>query len=184
MLLRHLNAVALRRVLALLGSLVAGVPAVADKPGASATAPHRHGAAQLLLERSNGSLEAELRVPAVDLLGFERRPASAEQRQRLQQGVAHLRAGVQLLGLPAAAACVQQTVRIDSPLLAFYDNRDRERPPPDRPYAAEHADLRARYHFVCAAPAALDDWRPAATHHVAERLQLEVHNVLRQGEGF
>lgn len=157
--LRRAPALALLAVLALPG--LAGAHAeVHDHAlpgdGTETHGPHEHGAATLALVLEGETLVVELLTPAVNLLGFEHLPESDAERTALQAAVATLQRGGELLGLPAAAQCRQQSAQIESPLLAVYDNRDRQRPA-DAPVAAAgaHADVEISYRFGCAAPAAL-----------------------------
>jgi hypothetical protein len=140
--------------LALLAALA--WPGLAGAHGEGAHGPHEHGAATLALVLEGETLVVELLTPAANLLGFERLPANEAERAALQAAVATLQRGGELLGLPAAAQCRQQSTQIESPLLAVYDNRDRQRPD-EAPVAAAgaHADFDISYRFGCAVPGAL-----------------------------
>lgn len=135
-----------------------------DGHGAVSHGPHEHGVATLSLVLEGEELAVELLTPAVNLLGFEHRPQSDAERTALQAAAAQLQRGGALLGLTPAARCQQQSVQIDSPLMAVYDNRDRQRaiqeagaagevPPAEQ--ADVHADFVVSYRFRCAAPTAL-----------------------------
>lgn len=126
-----------------------------------------HTEATLALQQTGQQLSVELYLPAYSALGFDHRPASTAEREQLQTAVHQLRNGSTLLGLPAAASCVQRTVRIESPLLAVYDDRDRQRPagtaPPTK--TSGSTTFHVRYRFDCSAPAAGHPLAPQLLQH-------------------
>jgi hypothetical protein len=156
------------------------VPALAAALlGCQTAREHSEAAATLWLTLQGTELQAELVVPARAVLGFDHRPESAEERARLQEVVQTLRAGEELVGPAPAARCEQQTMRVQSPLLVVYDNRDRQRPAgaaPPSPTAVA-PDFRALYVFECSNVAALDRLTPALLDHFP---QLSGLNVLWQ----
>lgn len=117
-------------LLALCASSVAPVAAAAGK--------HVHGEALVNIAVEGELLVLEVQAPAVDVLGFERRPTTDAQREAVTQAEAWFASGRRMLGVPPSAACRLQTVDFQGPKLG-----------------SGHADYRARYTFRCAAPAAL-----------------------------
>jgi hypothetical protein len=105
---------------------------------ALAAGKHVHGEVMVNLAVEANTLVLEWQAPAVDVLGFERRPNNDAQRQAVAAADAWFGSGRNMLGVPPAAACRLQNVEYEPPKLG-----------------SGHADYRARYTFGCAAPQAL-----------------------------
>jgi hypothetical protein len=67
-----------------------------------AEAPHSHGVANLDVALDGRALTLELRAPAEDVLGFERKPATGKERAALEAAIAYLKGGRGFV--PAAGA--------------------------------------------------------------------------------
>lgn len=107
-------------------------------------AAHHHGVGHLDLVLDGNELVIELLVPAEDLLGFEQAPRTPGQRAQLAKLHDQLQQPDTLFALPPAARCSLTSAELNSSLFA-------QDAPATGDVHHEHADIRARYHFSCAA---------------------------------
>ncbi len=91
--------------------------AVADEYGASTDA-HVHGEASLQLGLEGRELFMELTSPAMNFLGFERLPASDEERARAAELKQRLQQADAVLAIPAAAGCRLTAVEVEGEVFA------------------------------------------------------------------
>lgn len=121
------------------------VPAL-GQPAAHA---HVHGKARLDVAIDSGSITLALDSPLESLLGFERAPRSATERERVQALVSALRAGT-AFRIDPAAGCRLRTVTLESTPLGLG---------PAAPGSStssgmeDHADLDGSFEFACNAAA-------------------------------
>lgn len=108
-----------------------------------AAAAHVHGHATLDVAVDGAEVTIELDTPADNLLGFERAPRSAADKQQAGKVLAQLGQSAQLFRLNPEAQCSATTPVIEAPLLI------------GRPVSGEHNDIAASYTYRCAKPAAL-----------------------------
>jgi hypothetical protein len=100
---------------------------------------HEHGSTALGIAVEGQSLVIEIDGPAANFVGFERKPASGQEKQELARVLNVLRDGATLFLMPAGAQCRLQSAAVS---------------PPE--YGADgHADLEAFWEFRCGSPAAL-----------------------------
>lgn len=111
--------------------------------GAVAAAPHEHGVGALDAAVDGSTLVIELRLPAQDVVGFERAPRTDAERARME----HVRA--------ALAAPGRFTPNAEARCRAAGEPAV-EMPVFGRKSGDEHADFAATYRFECAHPAALN----------------------------
>jgi len=119
--------------------LLTGLVAIA----ARAEPAHVHGLVTLDLVVEPRSLSLQLVLPQDSLLGHERRPRSAAERQAAAAALQRLHGGAALFGLDAAAGCRPGPAEVEAPQL----QAGPAAAPPDG--AAPHADVEARYPFDC-----------------------------------
>ncbi len=82
-----------------------------------AAEPHVHGAGTLQLVLEGGSLNVELRLPAMDVVGFEHAPREAKHKDAVKKAVALLKDSRKVLVPPAAAQCTAAPGAVESELL-------------------------------------------------------------------
>lgn len=104
-------------------------------------AAHVHGEGRLTLAIEGGHVEITLDSPAESIIGFEHAPENDKEKAQLTQAIAHLRAPETLFRFDAAAQCVPQQTKVESP----FDNKDAGEHP-------KHADVEAEYTFECLHP--------------------------------
>ena len=108
--------------------------------GAAAAAPHEHGVGELDVAVDGNALVIELRVPAEDLVGFERAPRTDAERARIEQ-VRKALADAKLFTPNAEAGC--RAAGSPDVAVPSFGNKD------------AHADFAATHRFECANAGAL-----------------------------
>jgi hypothetical protein len=106
----------------------------------SSRGAHEHGVASLSLAIDHNTVAMLFETPAVNLLGFEHRPETMEDRRRLEGIVKRLQQATTLVAVPPQAGCTQVGVAINSDLLrseGASSGRD------------EHADFDISYELRC-----------------------------------
>jgi len=144
---------------------IAGVALIgtAHLPAAAGPA-HQHGTARLTVAIDGTALTIELETPLDGVLGFEHAPRTDRHKAQVREMAQRLARGDALFVPSAGAGCVQKGYEARSAvlapaLLAGGAAQTVAAPeasgPARRAHAAEHADLEARWQFVCAHPAQL-----------------------------
>lgn len=105
---------------------------------------HEHGVGRMDVAVESRTLTVMLETPLENLVGFERAPRTAAEKERVEQALATLRQPANWLVPDAAAACTASAVEIEAPALGL--------PAGAKPIAGQggHADLQARVSFQCA----------------------------------
>ncbi|WP_017939131.1 DUF2796 domain-containing protein [Zestomonas thermotolerans] len=126
---------------------------------------HEHGVAILNLALDGQILELNLESPAMNLIGFEHAPHNEEERARVAALRAQLEQPLELVALPAAAACTLAAQELEGRLFAEHEHDH------------GHSDIRASYRLTCAHPERLEALdlaaffaRFPATHRLAAQL--------------
>lgn len=128
--------------------------------GAAAGKAHVHGVVQVNVALDGQQLTIDLDAPLDNLLGFERAPRTAAERQAAADLLASLRrpgAGAQLFVPDAQAGCTPATAEVQAPVL---EPKTAAQPAPGQRQGGGHghdghADLNASFSFRCQQPAAL-----------------------------
>jgi len=122
---------------------------------------HIHGQAQLNIAIEENNIEIEFSTPAMNLLGFEYKPASTKDKHQLEHTLTTLRQGKMLFKL---GACQLKDNEISSTLFEEHHNgnhRDGKHSasPHDHDrknisqhqtkHQTNHSDITAHYQFVC-----------------------------------
>lgn len=131
---------------------------------------HEHGAGKLNLVQEGAAYTLELELPLDTLVGFERAPRNAAERQAAKAALARLRDAAALFRTqPASAGCALSATDVVAPLL--------ESP------SESHADATATYTLQCP-PQATPQRLEVALFEAFPRLKrLEVQTVLVSGQG-
>lgn len=125
------------------------VTALSALDAAHATeAAHVHGLMHLDIAVDKQLLTLQLESPLDSLLGFERRPRTAAERQAADALVKRMGDAATLFKPDAAAHCVPTKVSLESTALQSTAPAMGK----DIGKNAEHADLDASYEFTCAHP--------------------------------
>jgi hypothetical protein len=152
----------------LAGAWLAGQPAFAEDKPVHHREAHVHGLAHLNVTLENGRLDMELVTPAANIVGFEHKPRTTEQRQALDTAMAVLRTPEQVFALPPAAGCQATVTAVDTSLLdeeaetegqddkahsdhAGHDH-DEQAHGEEEHDEEPHAEIHGSYTFACAKP--------------------------------
>ena len=148
-----------------------------------AAQPHVHGAGALQLVLEGSQLHAELRLPAINVVGFEHTPRQPRHRQAVQKAAALLKEPDQVLALPEAAQCAAASVTVESELLdSSHSAATPEKPAHEHGEKEQHADFEAVYRFDCRQPEALKRIRFALFKQLPHLEQLDVNSVTATGQ--
>jgi hypothetical protein len=110
--------------------------------GVAAAAPHEHGVGTLDVAVDAATLIVELRLPAQDVVGFERAPRTDAERARIEQVRAALADATRFTPNAEARCRATGAPSVEVPVFG--------------PKAGdEHADFTATYRFECASTVAL-----------------------------
>jgi Protein of unknown function (DUF2796) len=112
---------------------------------------HEHGVAALNVAVEGQRLTLELLSPLDNLLGFERAPRNAAERQAVAELLARLQGAVGLFAPDAKAQCRFSSAEVNAPQLQPKPpSAPGAKPPPAAPEQADHDDLEATWVYVCA----------------------------------
>jgi hypothetical protein len=129
--------------------LAAGLLCIGACAGSSLQAApgkaHQHGAAEMQVAVEGELVSISLQMPLDSLVGFERAPRTAAERQAAASALERIRDAGRLFRLDAAAQCSLKSFDLDSGPLQVAGQA------PVQP-ASEHADLRANWEYRCAQP--------------------------------
>lgn len=132
---------------------------------------HEHGVGRLDIAVEKNTVDIDLDGPAVNLIGFEHKPATAKEKEVLDKAVADLKQGGGLFVISPAAQCTQLRVRVKSGLLEDGDGHDHDAKEEHHhegeamhdhgeegdsdEHDHEHADINVTWEFTCAHPEAI-----------------------------
>jgi hypothetical protein len=132
--------------------------ALADEAEHREHGPHVHGMAELNVALDGNVLWIELNSPAMNIVGFEHAPQSAEQKAAVHDATETLKDGGPAFGTSADASCrlaeAKVTTDIEHPGTEHHDEADEHREADEHADEA-HSEFQASYRFECAAPDAL-----------------------------
>jgi hypothetical protein len=110
---------------------------------------HEHGTATLNIALEGQRLTVAFETPLDNLLGFERAPRSASEKQAAADLLARLRKPLGLLAPEAPGACTLVQTDVQAPRLEAGRARSSK---PELSAAADHADLDATFSYTCSSP--------------------------------
>ena len=139
---------------------------------ANSADPHQHGVGKLNVAVQGDHLEIEIETPGADIVGFENKPKTEEQRRLVQDAAKALRDAGALFVFPATAGCILKDAEVESDLLVFdrgnhgdkhhsekhHDEKHHDEKHHDEKHHSDkhdeevHAEFHAHYHFVCENP--------------------------------
>jgi hypothetical protein len=125
-------------------------------------AAHVHGEAKLTLALEGNQLQIEFTSPAMNIVGFERKPANQEQQKRIEQALAVLKQGGNFLVLQGGdcryvRASSTTTFNHNNPFDAHNDQADNHKSNQHshHGHAETHQDFSASYVVNCRSPKSL-----------------------------
>jgi hypothetical protein len=148
-----------RQVLAIAALLAAGAVAAAEAEEFRQLGPHVHGVSTLDIAVDGQAVSMELQSPGADIVGFENRPTTDDQKAAVTRAQQTLARPLDLFGLSAAARCVATNAASAEVFL-----QDGGAAPPTAPDAslfdryvqqAAHSVFAATYALRCEHPEAI-----------------------------
>lgn len=117
---------------------------------------HEHGSARLNVALEGAELYAEFASPAANIVSFEYRARTAEEKKTVHEALEMLEHGSRLLRPTAAARC--RLSEVDSEMLEGghgHQQHDEEEHGEEE-HGEMHSEFHVSYRFACGAPEALD----------------------------
>lgn len=148
---------------------------------------HQHGHGRMSLAIEGDKVEIELRVPGMDIVGFEHEAATAEQKAAVEAARGKLVTASTVVRLPEAASCKQIGGEVDmagehdDDHVKGHEERSTAKVEHDHAGGEGHSEIRAEYWLVCAAPAALTAIEFVYFNTFAGSSELEVEVVTGKG---
>ncbi|HRD68138.1 MAG TPA: DUF2796 domain-containing protein [Candidatus Competibacter sp.] len=151
-----------------------------------AAEPHVHGAGTLQLVLEGGSLNAELRLPAMDVVGFEHAPREAKHKEAVKKAVGMLKDSRKVLTLPDDAQCIAAPGAVESELLeaghAAGHKHDKHEAGHDHADSEAHADFEVAYRFDCRRPEVIEQIKVFVFQQLPKLERLDVEMVTSTGQ--
>ena len=148
---------------------------------------HGHGTLDIVVEGATAIIE--LRMPGVNVVGFEHAPKDDAEHEAVRRALEPLRDGVSVFVLAPEANCVMEQAAADISAVAHEDHHDEDHHD-DGQHAAdehaeheansgeeEHSELRATYQFRCGAPERLDRIETRLLEHLHDVEEIDVRVV-------
>lgn len=155
-------------------------------------AAHQHGSGALNVAVQAGELAIELRMPGVNVVGFEHAPASEADHAAIDRALAVFRDPARLFVTDAKADCVVEHAEASiGPPGAEHggndghggDNKSTGGDSHAETEPQSHAELRAEYHFQCASPRHLKSLEVMAFEHLLDVDELDAQVVTDTWQG-
>ncbi len=114
---------------------------------------HAHGHGTLAIAIATSSIQMELSVPGMDIVGFEHEPETARQKRAVEAALADLKQPLNLFGLPGYAECAVTSAEVG---IVVEKHKDDDAPTEAQKAAmteeddGHHTEFRASYAFNCA----------------------------------
>ena len=116
----------MRPVFAALSMLVAGAAFAASEDGHREHDPHEHGHGTLDVAVEGEDLVIELRMPGVNVVGFEHAPGTDAEREAVRQALARFRDPAAVLVPSPDAECESERVEATLEIMGHGDSRDHD----------------------------------------------------------
>lgn len=107
---------------------------------------HVHGEGKFTLAIERHVLEIEMEIPAIDILGFEHKAKTKEQKQMVKRAQGELKQAGKMVVFPKKARCKATAVEVTSSLSEDkYDHHDEAE-------EETHSEFHVAYTFRCEVP--------------------------------
>lgn len=173
----------LRRSAALLPALFACAAFAAERGEHREHAAHAHGHGTLDIVVEGEELAIELRIPAVNAVGFEHAPRDDAERARIRKALVAFGDAAKAVALPAAAKCEVEEAKAEIAGITHEDDHGErhahgkeDHAEHEKEDAEPHSELHASWHFHCHAPGRLGriDLRALAHLHDVEEIDVRI----------
>ena len=106
---------------------------------------HVHGTSTMMLVVAGPTVEITIEMPASDIVGFERPPATDAEHELIATAIETLSDPLALFPLAPDAGCTLQSADVDFPFAAHEDHHDHDH---DHE-ASAHSEFTANYALAC-----------------------------------
>jgi hypothetical protein len=114
---------------------------------------HEHGTVEIDIVAESGKLSLEIRAPAINVVGFEHSPRTAQERAAAAGAIAMLKSASGFVGAPPEARCRLASSQASPPAWDEDDHDHDDHAAEDDHDAHEHMEYSARLSYLCdAAP--------------------------------
>jgi hypothetical protein len=107
---------------------------------------HEHGAAEFNFVLEDKTIHLEMILPAVDVVGFEHKPKSPEEKRRESEAIEVLKSPEKILSLTKSAKCSATSSDVTATSSHTHSREN-----------SEHSEYRVVYQFHCSVPLALSE---------------------------
>ena len=138
---------------------------------------HEHGHGTLDIVVEGEELVIELRIPAVNVVGFEHAPKDDAEREAVRQALVPFGDATSLFVLSAEADCEVEEAEAAISSMGHEDEHEEHAEDGSDSDAEAHSELRATYHFHCHAPERLGEIDVRAFEHLRDAEEVDVRVV-------
>ena len=153
---------------------------------------HEHGHGVLNIAFEGEELVLELRVPGVNVVGFEHEPSTPEQHERIDKALHDFGEANELFATPVEAKCKVEDVKVRLAGEEGGDHAGHKEHAHDKEHKSEkhdehghgekeeHSELHAEYHFHCHEPDQLDRVEVKVFAYLLDADEIEANVVTHQ----
>lgn len=140
-------------------------------------APHVHGEGQLrfVAESEKGEIELSIQIPAIQVLGFEHKPKTAEEKKTHTEAHLKLKDHKQVFSIVSTkkgkADCVFNHAVLKSPYMGDHDHGHLH-------HAHDHADYELTYRMKCRDIKAVQSFQVVAFQNLKGLTKLKVEGLV------
>ncbi len=141
---------------------------------------HEHGGGELNLAMESNEIQIELRMPAMNIVGFEHQPNNQEQKDAIQKALKILNDANQLFALAPDARClVKKSKAITTAIEEDHNEGENEEEIHDE--EETHSEFHGSYLFSCESPKELTTLQVKLFDLFKNIEELDVQ-IVKQGE--
>ena len=142
-------------------------PALADEPQHRQLGPHVHGQGTLDIAIEGKKISMELVAPGMDIVGFEHRPSTDDQKAAVEKAKAKLTDVLSVFKLPVAAKCKADTANVESRKETHQPGEKDPDEAEEKLPGREHSEFHATYTITCEAPESVTGRGTAKRNHIS-----------------
>ena len=154
---------------------------------------HVHGVSRLNIAIEGNTVDMEFLSPGANIVGFEHKAESADDKALVAHATAVLHDGEELFAFPSGAECRLQAAEVESALIGedhgeddqheTHENEDHvDEHTDEHAEDAEHNEFHVRYHFQCGQPERLEYIDVKLFEHFPGTNELEVQTISPNGQ--
>ena len=111
---------------------------------------HSHGHGKLFLATSENGFEVEIKLPGVDIVGFEHQPHSKEEKRKVQSAVEFFKNSKSNVVLSQASGCSPEgEAKVKTSLAENRKHNHGHQHQKSKSHKSEHAEFQISYKFKC-----------------------------------